>query len=326
MIDEVNPEVTAPLAVQFIDIDPFLHTCPGIHHILPAATRGQPEAQEIRRHQAPPAPGRRNERFHQPETIAIASLEILRQTPQDAPEHMAGEMQADDTGTDQETVEANHPVEMRLTLLIAPVHPPVAHRKSQRCGGKSGRSQNAMGRPDKIVDLAAGKGRDSLRMLVGDQRVPGPAVCPGGDRHDIQILNLLKPVRNLLHRRYRGLENMRTRTNRWCLWRWQSDQFRTCLQSSERLQTPCQLRTTPRIEETELIAKPTPDRVTTDKTFLRKDPGDAGSRRRIAKRAGNLILCQHATNVGYRVRIVQSRYQLKGSTSRDTSQTDPAPA
>ena len=96
--------------------------------------------------------------------------------------------------------------------------------------------------------------------------------------------------------------------------------FRTCLQSSERLQTPCQLRTTPRIEETELIAKPTPDRVTTDKTFLRKDPGDAGSRRRIAKRAGNLILCQHATNVGYRVRIVQSRYQLKGSaTSRTPS-------
>ena len=106
---------------------------------------------------------------------------------------------------------------------------------------------------------------------------------------------------------------MRTRTNRRGLWRRQSDQFRTCLQGSERLQTPCQLRTTPRIEETELIAKPTPDRVTTDKTFLRKDPGDAGSRRRIAKRAGNLILCQHATNVGHRVRIVQSQYQLKGS-------------
>ena len=149
-------------------------------------------------------------------------------------------------------------------------------------------------------------------MLVRDQRVPGPAVCTGGDRHDLQILNLLKPVRNFLHRRYRGLENMRTRTNRRGLWRRQSDQFRTCLQSSERLQTPRQLRTTPRIEETELIAKPTPDRVTTDKTFLRKDPGDAGSRRRIAKRAGNLILCQHATNVGHRVRIVQSQYQLKG--------------
>ena len=101
-------------------------------------------------------------------------------------------------------------------------------------------------------------------MLVRDQRVPGPAVCTGGDRHDLQILNLLKPVRNFLHRRYRGLENMRTRTNRRGLWRRQSDQFRTCLQSSERLQTPRQLRTTPRIEETELIAKPTPDRVTTE--------------------------------------------------------------
>ncbi len=200
----------------------------------------------------------------------------------------------DDTGTDQETVQANHPVEMRLTLRIAPVHPAVAHRKSQRCGGKSGRSQNAMCRPDKIVELAAGKGRDPLRMLVRDQRVPDPALRTGGDRHHLKILDLRKPVRNLPHRRYRGLENVRTRTDRRRLRRRKGDPFRTCLQRSQRSQAPRKLGTTPRIEETKLIAKTTPDRVSTDKALLRKNPGDSSLRCRIAERAGNLILCKHA--------------------------------
>ena len=200
---------------------------------------------------------------------------------------MAGEMRADDTGTDQEPVQANHPVEIRLTLRVAPVHPAVAHRKSQRCGGKPRRSQNAMRRPDKIVDLAAGKGRDPQRMLVRDQRVPDPAIRPCGDRRNLQIPNLRKPVRNLPHRQNRRLEDMRARTNRSCLRRRQSNPFRTPLQRSERLQTPRQLRTTPRIEEAKLIAKPTTDRVTTDKALLRKNPGDPGLRRRIAKRAAS---------------------------------------
>ena len=85
---------------------------------------------------------------------------------------MARQVLTADHRTHQEAAQADHPVEMIPTLLVAPSDPSLTRRNPERCCLEPGGPKPAMGRTHEVANLAAGKGGHPVGMFVGDQPVP----------------------------------------------------------------------------------------------------------------------------------------------------------
>ena len=123
--------------------------------------------------------------FQQGGPVAIALPEVLGQAPQDHAEHLGGEQVTADGGTDQEAAQAQHAVQPLAAPLRIPANPLVAGRDRQGRGGEADRPQHAVLGLNQVAQLGADVEHGTLRVLAGDQFVPGLPLWRG--RHQGQL-------------------------------------------------------------------------------------------------------------------------------------------
>ena len=226
--------------------------------VAASTPRGVADAHEVRRLEADSVVLGLDESLHQPRSIVVAGLEVRSHPTQHPSQHMAGQMATPHRGADEESAQAHHPVQMRLALRIAPPHPRIARVHMQRRGGEPDRSQPPMGRPDEIAQLAADEGGGALWMLLGEQRVPYPALRLVFNHHQPQPFDIAHLGRHLDgggHRRIQapGRGPMTMEAGR----RQRNPSLH--LQYRERLQAPGELRRPAGIDEVELRADLAPE-------------------------------------------------------------------
>ena len=123
--------------------------------------------------------------FQQGGPVAIALEEVLGQAPQDHAEHLGGEQVTADGGTDQEPAQGQHAVQSLAAHRRRPANPLVAGRDRQGRGGKADRPQHAVLGLNQVAQLGPDVDHGALRVLAGDQFVPGLPLWRG--RHQGQL-------------------------------------------------------------------------------------------------------------------------------------------
>ena len=250
--------------------------------VLAPATGRVPDPHEVGRLEAGPVMRGADEGLHQPRTIPVAGFEILPQTRQHLAQHLAGQVAALHAGADQEPAQAQHPVQMRQTLLATPPHPRVARPQLQRRSRKPDRAEHPVRRDHQIAHLAARKGRRPLRMLEVQQRIPHPALPALRYQLQRQPRDRLHRTRHRRGRRHRRVETLRRGRAPDTPRRRQRNPPRL-VQRVERFETTRQLGRPARIHKPELRAHPPPHRRPVVQRLLRHNPLEASLRLRRTK-------------------------------------------
>ena len=189
-------------------------------------------------------------------------------------------------------------------LFFAPRDPLIPRRNPQRSGRKTRRAKPAMRRANEVADLAAGKGRDPVRMLARDQRVPQGAVRSGRNQPDIKSADLRRMRRNPDRLRYirrklaRPVVLARGPRPR------QNDLRRPLGEGRQRLHAARNLKTAGRIHKRELLADPATQCPPAVKLFLRQNRDNPRACRLAAQGAADLRLCHGDTGIHGRIRVV----------------------
>ena len=290
VVDPRNPKHPAPVVGQFVDEHRLDRLRAPLVAVLTAAARRLADTPEIGRPEAGAIVARIGKTLHEPGAKPVAHLEIPRQAPQQAPEHVARQMRTTHRRPDQETTQPDHPVKMRPALLLTPRHPAVSRRYPQRRGGKPRGPQPTLRRTHQVAKLTAGKSRHPARMLARHQRVPQGALGCRLDKRHRQTGDLRRMRGNadrLGHRRRQLARRVAHRPNPWrrqLHLRRPLGEARQCLHAARHLQ-PAQ-----RVDKPKLLADPASQRSTTVKPFLRENPNNPRSCRRIAQGPADLRL------------------------------------
>ena len=209
--------------------------------------------------------------LHQPGLNAVAGLEVSRQAPQEAAQDMARQVRTAHRGTDQEAAQADHAVEMRPALVVAPADLAVPGLEPLGRGGEPCGAKPAMGRTHKVAHLTAGKGGDPMGMFPCHQRVPQLTLRRRLDRHNRETVD---PRRVRWNPDRCG--NVRVKLTRPVIQtagpRRRRDNLRRPLgQCRQRLHAAGQLKPAGRVDERELPADPPPQRASAAKLLLRQN-------------------------------------------------------
>ena len=284
-----------PVRSELVHVDRLHRAGAVMGAVVASSTRGGADAHEVRRLETDSVVLGVDEGLHQPRTVVVARLEVCPHPAQHPPQQMAGQMAAAHRGADEESAQAHHPVQMGGALRIAPPHPRIARAKTQRRGRESDRAQPSMGRPDEIAELATDEGGGAVRMLVGEQCVPYPALCLVLDHHQPQPFDIAHRTRHADGRGHRCLQAARRGSMAVGTRRRQSN-LSLGLQHRERLQAPCELRGPAGIDESELRADFTPQSGTALERTVCHNGLEACLGLGRTKRLENLALEPHAVD------------------------------
>ena len=306
MVDVRNPQLPAPGAFKLVHEDRLHGLRPPVLPVLPAPACGPADAQEVGRAQAGPVMPLVGETLNEIRAQAVAILEVARQAAQDAAQDMAGKVRATHRRADQEAAQAGNALKMRPAPLVVPPDPAVPRRDPQRRGGKSRRPEPAVRRAHEIADLASGEGRDPVRVLARDQRVPQGTLGGLRDRVDAQALDPRRVRRHPCGFGDAGLDQARPSLHRRRLRRRKRDAGHALGQDPQRLHAAGKPGAPARVEERELLADPPAQGGPAVEPFPRQDSGYPGNRRLVPQCADDLGLC-HGSSINRQKTPVQRK-------------------
>ena len=193
--------------------------------------------------------------FQQGRPVAIALEEVLRQPPPDHAEHLGSEQVTAHAGTDQEAAQAQHAVQPLAAQLRIPANPLVAGRHRQGRGGAAERPQQAVLGLNQVAHLGTDVQHGSLRVLAGDQLVPGPPLLRTRHQGQLEPGDRPRRRRNCLRLRDRLAEPTRTAvTGAAAMARGRQIDASRAVQTAQGLLAARHLRLAATVHETELPA------------------------------------------------------------------------
>ena len=199
-----------PRRLQRIHIHSLARFRRRVRAILATATAGLTHPNPVRRaHARPRLFGLVDERLQQPGAIAIQTLAVVADRPDDPAQHVRGQVATHDAGAHQQPAQSQHPVQVRAPARIVPPDPGVAGPQPPRTRRKPDPAQPAMRRTHQIPQLRADERTSPARVLVRHQRVPDLPLLVGFHQLQGQTHNLADRARHVHRRRQRVREHPR---------------------------------------------------------------------------------------------------------------------
>ena len=288
MIDVPDAEAPAPVPLQRIHVNRFYGSGTQVVAVLAAPASRLADLHEVGGPQAGPVMVRIDKGLHKPWAVAVLSLEIPRQATQDPPQNMTGQMDATHRRADQEAAHAHDPVARRVALFGTPRDPAVACPEMECARGKPDGAEPARLRLHEVAHLAAGKGGQAARMLIGHQGVPDAAMRPVTDHPHGQAPQLPEVLRHRPGQGYGPVDPDRSRRDRRPLRRRQNDPVATRRNDVQRFQASRQLRPAPGVGKAEFLTDPAPHGSPGGELLSSENLGNAVDRSRIVERAQDL--------------------------------------
>ena len=207
-------EAGAPRRLQGVHIHRLARFRHRVRAILATATAGLTHPNPVRRaHARPRLFGLVDERLQQPGAIAIQTLAVVADRPDDPAQHVRGQVATHDAGAHQQPAQPQHPVQVGTPARIVPPDPGVAGPQPPRTRRKTDAAQPAMRRTHQIPQLRADERTGPARVLVRHQRVPDLPLLVGFHQLQGQTHNRADRARHVHRRRQRLREHPRPAPN-----------------------------------------------------------------------------------------------------------------
>ena len=207
-------EAGAPRRLQGIHIHRLARFRRRVPAVLATATAGLTHPNPVgRAHARPRLFGLVDERLQQPGAIAIQTLAVVADCPDDPAQHVRGQVATHNAGAHQQPAQSQHPVQVRAPARVVPPDPGVAGPQPPRTRREPDAAQPTMRRTHQIPQLRADERTGAARVLVRHQRVPDLALRVGLNQRQGQTHNLADRARHVHRRRHRVRKHPRPAPN-----------------------------------------------------------------------------------------------------------------